>query len=90
MDNCPTHHNEGGRILGEFLQDLNIELVYMPAYSPDLNPVEYVFGKLRTLMKHQFVHVTNENLKESLYTAIECISPGDMAGFYKVTGYMNI
>jgi hypothetical protein len=41
-------------------------------------------------MKHQFVHVTNENLKESLYTAVECISPGDMAGFDKVTGYMNI
>lgn len=90
MDNCPTHHHEGGRILGEFLHDLNIELVYMPVYSPDLNPVEYVFGKIRTLMKNQFIHVTNHNLKESLYTAIEHISPGDMAGFYNVTGYMDI
>ena len=71
MDNCPTHHNEGGGILGEFLQELNIELVYMPhcmsTYSQDLNPVEYGSGKLRTLMKNQFVHVANENLKESLY-----------------------
>ena len=34
MDNCPTHHNLGGEILKEFLADMNIELVYMPAYSP--------------------------------------------------------
>ena len=41
MDNCATHHNQGGQILQEFLNDLGIELVYMPAYSPDFNPAEY-------------------------------------------------
>ena len=45
MDNCPFHHNEGGEVLRDFLDDLNIELVYMPCYSPDFNPAEYVFGK---------------------------------------------
>lgn len=90
MDNAPTHHYAGGQILGEFLQDLNIELVYLPAYSPDFNPVEYVFGKLRTLMKYQFIDETVLNVKESLYSAIAHISPGDMAGFYKVTGYLNV
>ena len=54
MDNAPTHHNADSQILGEFLADLGIKLVLMPAYSPDFNPVEYVFGKLRTLMKYQF------------------------------------
>ena len=49
MDNCPTHHNLGGEILKEFLADMNIELVYMPAYSPDFNPAELVFCKMRTL-----------------------------------------
>lgn len=43
MDNCPIHHNQGGQVLGNFLEDLNIELVYMPAYSPDFNPVECVW-----------------------------------------------
>ena len=67
MDNAPTHRNAGGQILGEFLADLGIKLVHMPAYSPDFNPVEYVFGKLHTLMKYQFKEVTNEMLK-ILYT----------------------
>ena len=38
MDNCPFHHNEGGEILDDFLNELNIELVYMVCYSPDFNP----------------------------------------------------
>jgi transposase len=62
----------------------------MPAYSPDFNPVEYVFGKLRTLMKYQFRDETVRNVKESFYLAIGNISPGDMAGFYRVTGYLNV
>ena len=90
MDNAPTHHNNGGQILREFLEDIGVELVYMPAYSPEFNPVEYVFGKLRTLMKHQFVEETYRNLKESLYLAIGSISAGDVAGYYRVTGYLNV
>ena len=90
MDNAPTHHNNGGQILREFLEDIGVELVYMPAYSPEFNPVEYVFGKLRTLMKYQFVEETYRNLKESLYLAIGNISAGDMAGYYRVTGYLNV
>ena len=72
------------------MRDLGIELVYMPAYSPDFNPVEYVFGKLRTLMKYQFRDETVRNVKESFYLAIGNISPGDMARFYRVTGYLNV
>ena len=45
MGNCPIHHNEAESILRDFLSDLNIELVFMPAYSPDFNPAEYVFSK---------------------------------------------
>ena len=90
MDNAPKHHNASGEILGEFLADLGIELVHMHVYSSDFNPVEYVFGKLRTLMKYQFKEVTERNVKDSSYMAIEQISPRDMAGFYNVTGYLNV
>jgi transposase len=76
MDNAPTHHNACGQILSELLQELGIELVYMPAYSPDFNPVEYVFGKLQTLMKYQFIDETSRNLKESSVESerVECFS----------------
>ena len=33
IDNCPFHHNEGGEILEDFLNELNIELVCMPCYT---------------------------------------------------------
>ena len=45
MDNAATHHNNGGRILSEFLNDIDIELVYMPAYSPDLTPLSMCLEK---------------------------------------------
>ena len=90
MDNCPIHHNEGERVLQDFLNDLNIELVYMPVYSPDFNPTEYVFGKLKCLLKYQFRELTNTNLKEAVYTAANFISPGDMRSFYQITGYLDL
>jgi hypothetical protein len=86
MDNAPTHHNAVSSCKSLVLS----WCIYMPAYSPDFNPVEYVFGKLRTLMKYQFIDETSRNLKESLYLAIAHISAGDMAGYYRVTGYLNV
>ena len=76
MHNCATHHNHGGQILQEFLSDLDIELVYMPAYSPDFNPAEYVFGKMRTLMKYRFGNNTSITLAQciqNMYTSLEFI-----------------
>ena len=67
MDNCPTHHNDGGLILEECLHDLNIGLVYMPAYSPDFNPTEYVFGKIRTVIKYKLGNMTNTNIQQCVY-----------------------
>ncbi len=82
MDNA--QHNAGSQILGDFLGDLGIELVNMLAYSPDFNLVEYIFGKLRTLMKYQFRDETACAQYERVFVliAIGNIWPGDMAGIY--------
>jgi len=90
MDNCPFHHNEGGEISEDFLRELNIELVYMPCYSPDFNPAEYVFGKIKTLMRYRLWDLTNANLIESLYNAVNSITMGDMREFFRVTGYLQV
>ena len=90
MDNCPFHHNEGGKVLKEFLNDLNIELVYMPCYSPDFNPAEYVFGKIKTLLKYRLHDLTNANLIQYLYNAICLVTVGDMPEFFRVTGYLTV
>ena len=91
MDNCATHHNQGGLVLEEFLNDLDIELVYMPAYSPDFNPAEYVFGKIRTVMKYRFRDITTvAQLVQCMYASLDFIMPSDMRGFFEVTGYINL
>ena len=38
MDNCPFDHNDKEHALRKFLKDLNIALVFIPTYSPDVNP----------------------------------------------------
>ena len=54
MDNLGVHHYGGGEALEEFLADMGIELIYTPAYSPDLNPVELCFNKLKTKLNFRF------------------------------------
>ena len=88
MDNCPIHHHEGEHVLREFLNDLTIELVYMPAYCPDFKSAEYVFGKFKHLLKLRFWEMTNTDMKKTLYTAINFITPGDMRSFYEIAGYL--
>ena len=55
MDNCATHHFAGGEFeeLQEWLNERNIELVYTPTYSPVFNPVEFVFNKMRSVMRYE-------------------------------------
>lgn len=60
----------------------------MPVYSPEFNPAEYGFGKLKYLLKNGFWEMANTDLKEALYTAINFITPGDMRSFYEITGYL--
>ena len=51
VDNLATHHGEAERALRSFLNFLEMELVFLPVYSPDLNPVDEVFSKLKYLLQ---------------------------------------
>ena len=70
MDNCGTHHFAGGKALQEWLNERNIELVYTPTYSPDFNPVEFVFNKVRTVMRYDLWEVTKENIEFAGFEAV--------------------
>ena len=91
LDNCPTHHNAGGFALGQWLDNLGIDVVYLPTYSPEMNPVELVFQKLKIVLKREELEpLVSTNLHAALYCAIEEISPNDMQGFYRHTNYMFV
>lgn len=90
MDNCPFHHNAGGQILREWLGDRNIELVYTPTYSPDFNPVEFVFNKMRTVMNYELQDVGTHNIEIAAIEACKHITSQDMYNFYRYTNYLDI
>jgi len=68
MDNCLTHHFAGGEALQEWLSDRNVELVCTPTYSPDFNPAELVFNKMRSVMRYDLWDLTNENIELAAVT----------------------
>ena len=56
--------------------------MYLPPYSPEMNPVELVFQKLNIVLKREELEpLVFINLHAALYCAIEEISPNDMQGF---------
>ena len=88
MDNLSVHHYEGGEVLEEYLQEMGIELLYTPVFSPDLNPVEHCFNKIKTVMNYDLKDITCANTKLSAMLAIEEITHEDMINFFKNTSYL--
>lgn len=91
LDNHATHHNEGGYALGHWMDQHGIEVVYLPTYSPEFNPIELAFHKMKTVAKQENIRQTfHRNIHAGVYSCIEQISEQDMRGFYRCTGYINL
>jgi hypothetical protein len=90
MDNLAVHHFDGGDVLEDWLAEMGIELVYTPVYSPDLNPIESCFGKVKAALNGELLSLVHENLKLATAEAIETITSNDMAGFYRHTSYLFV
>ena len=86
VDNVAFHHNEGERALRAWLNQFNIEYSFTPKYSPDFNPVELCFGKLKTLLKKPYYkRIAADNLDLAVYEAVNEINLSDLTAFYKHT-----
>ena len=88
MDNLSCHHYEGGEVLEDWLHQMGIELIFTPAYSPDLNPVEFCFNKLKGLLNGELQNLVALNTNLATMEAVEKISAQDMRGFYQSTSYL--
>ena len=87
VDNLAVHHGEAERALRSFLNDVDIELVFFPVYSPDLNPIEEVFSKLKYLLKYRYRELVWENLEYTVLRAVRDVTAADMYSFCKHVGY---
>lgn len=88
MDNLAAHHYDGGEILEDFLSESGIELIYTPVYSPDLNPIEMCFNKIKTSLNQDFLELVHANVKLAGSYAVETLTASDMRGFFKHTSYL--
>jgi transposase len=83
MDNLSSHR--GGRVR-ELIEGKGCELMYLPPYSPDLNPIEEAFAKLKALLRKAGAR-TREALLEAMGRTLEAITAQDARGFFEHRGY---
>jgi transposase len=85
MDNLSSHKVAGVR---EAIETAGAELRYLPPYSPDLNPIEQLFAKLKALLRN-----TAARSVEALWTAIgrlvERFAPKECANYFRNSGYVR-
>lgn len=83
MDNLSSH--KGSRVR-ELVEARGCALAYLPAYSPDLNPIEQAFAKLKALLRRTGAR-TREALLEAMGRALDAVTAGDARGFFEHRGY---
>jgi len=83
MDNLSSH--KGPRVR-EMIEAAGASLLYLPPYSPDFNPIENAFAKLKALLRK-----AAERTIEGLWTAIghllDAFTPGECANYFEAAGY---
>jgi transposase len=83
MDNLSVHKGERVR---ELIEHRGCQLLYLPPYSPDLNPIEEAFGKIKGLLRKAEAR-TREALVEAMGRALSAVSKHDARGFFEHCGY---
>lgn len=86
MDNLSAHKGERVR---ELIEQRGCELVYLPPYSPDFNPIEQAFSKVKDLMRRAEAR-TREALIEAMGVALSAVSARDAQGFFGHCGYSSM
>jgi transposase len=83
MDNLGAHRPKGIR---ELVEQRGCELLYLPAYSPDYNPIEEAFAKIKNLLRKASAR-SKEALVEAIGVALSAIAAQDARGFFEHAGY---
>ena len=84
MDNMRSHHVKQVR---EILNDARINLLYLPPYSPDLNPIEEMWSKLKAVLRRIKVRISAD-LPAAIAYAFNAIRPSDCSGWFRLSGYL--
>ena len=85
MDNLPAHKVHGVR---QAIEAAGATLMYLPAYSPDFNPIEMAFSKFKALLRAAAAR-TIPDLWEAIRIAIDAFTPTDCQNYFAAAGIKN-
>jgi transposase len=83
MDNLSSHKRAGVR---EAIEATGAQIVYLPPYSPDFNPIELAFAKLKALLRRAAVRTVKE-LEETIGTLLQQFQPKECQAYFRHCGY---
>ncbi len=83
MDNLSVHKDKR---VAPLIAGVGCRLVYLPAYSPDLTPIEQAFSKIKTFLRRVEAR-TREALEGAIGAALGTITAADAAGWFTACGY---
>jgi transposase len=86
MDNLSAHKSEEVR---ELIEERGCEVLFLPPYSPDYNPIEEAFSKIKALLRKAEARI-REELIEALGEAISAETAQDAWGFLEHCGYSRV
>lgn len=83
MDNLGSHK---GAAVRAAIEAAGAELRFLPAYSPDLNPIENAFSKLKALLRKAAAR-TRDALWTAVAAAIDAFTPAECENYFTAAGY---
>lgn len=83
VDNLRAHHSDRAHAA---IEARGAQLRFLPSYSPDLNPIEEAFAKLKALLR-QAAARTHEALAAAIWAALAALTAQDAAGWFTHCGY---
>src|SRR5215210_2403254 len=83
VDNLSAHKPARVR---EIIEERGCKLIYLPSYSPDFNPIEEAFAKIKDILRRAGAR-TKASLVDVLSEALSAISVRDARGYFEHAGY---
>ena len=83
MDNLPAHKLAGVRTA---IEAVGAKLLYLPPYSPDFNPIEMAFAKLKSYLKKAAAR-TKQDLWDAIGRGIDAFTPAECVNYFAAAGY---
>ena len=85
MDNMRSHHT---KMVTQLLDDKNISYKFLPPYSPDLNPIEKMWSKMKVFLRKEKIR-SIDKLSDAVNDALKTVSVSNCIGWFHYCGYMR-